>query len=102
METDWKHLHDASLIDITIDWAEGTSILQFAVDFNGYSSAKLIAQGTAEFHCPRQHPWGESVSVNEVRFPSPNAIEIEMQSGDVIRMNAHRFSLKLSSQSSCS
>jgi hypothetical protein len=32
---------------------------------------------------PREHPWGPSASINEVR-DKPESCEIEMQSGDVI------------------
>ena len=49
--------------------------------------------------CDRQPPWGFSVSINEVRGPAAagddaSVLEIEMQSGDLIRIEAVAFSLR--------
>jgi hypothetical protein len=56
----------------------------------------LQAEGVSHLEVPRLNPWGPSVSVNEVRGPTTNAnesqaIEIEMQSGDVIKITAKSF-----------
>lgn len=52
----------------------------------------ITAAGTTELVCPRRHPWGASVSINEVRGPEPHdggvRLEIEMQSGDVLALAA--------------
>jgi hypothetical protein len=60
------------------------------------NSAKLTAHGVCELHVPRLNDWGPSVSVNEVFGPSDGAsgrreLEVEMQSGDRIRIVAASF-----------
>jgi hypothetical protein len=79
-------LHDAVLLRIDMEWAEGTVTLDVRTA-NGLK--QLIVGGVTRLLCPREYPWGRSVCINEVRFgsPPPNGallLEIEMQSGDVL------------------
>jgi hypothetical protein len=87
-------MHDWTLVSILFEWKSGCVILEFRTD--GSNSAKLTAHGVCELHVPRLSDWGPSVSVNEVFGPSDEPsgrreLEVEMQSGDRIRIVAASF-----------
>jgi len=53
----------------------------------------IVATAVRRLECDRQLPWGFSVSISEVRGPTPMqdgaaVLEIEVQSGDLIRVAA--------------
>lgn len=83
-------MHDWTLDTITIHWKERQIIL----DLRSPSGPKqLIATGFSKFLEIGNSPWGRSVSINEVIGPTPtaagsNSLKIEMQSGDVIELEA--------------
>jgi hypothetical protein len=84
-------MHDWTLVSILFEWKCGCVTLEFRTD--GSNSTKLTAHGVCELHVPRLNDWGPSVSVNRVFGPSDGAsgrreLEIEMQSGDRIRIAA--------------
>jgi len=84
-------LHDATLEALSLDWGAGRAEAVFRT---GTGTVLLQASGLARLVCPRMHPWGPSVSVNHVRGPQAqdgrSVLEIEMQSGDVIRSGPAR------------
>ncbi len=86
-------LHDATLVSIEMNWAAKTTIVAFRTSSD--STVNLIASGSRNAFIPHDEPWGPSVSVNGVREidgdSDVNAVEIEMQSGDVIRIEAGSF-----------
>ncbi len=87
-------MHDWTLLSILFEWKSGRVTLAFRTD--GSQSVKLMAHGVAELHVPRFNEWGPSVSVNKVLGPSDCAsgrreVEIEMQSGDRVRIVAVSF-----------
>jgi hypothetical protein len=57
----------------------------------------IVASTVLRFACDRQLPWGFSASINEVRGPvvrnNTSVLEIEMQSGDLIHIEASSFRL---------
>jgi hypothetical protein len=78
------NLHDATLLTITVDWAEGTA----SVRLHPYSGMVTIeASGLSHLDIPRRHPWGPSVSVNEVTLVD-RTLRVEMQSGDTLVIEA--------------
>jgi hypothetical protein len=87
-----QDLHDATPVSVRLDWATGTVVLELRTDASDAGRMHLIAADTTELLCPRQLPWGPSVSINEVRGPVAHGntmrVEIEMQSGDVLRIEA--------------
>ena len=92
----WDSLHDFTLISMTMDWKSGETSLLLRGDV-GYLS--IVAKETCSVSCPRRSPWGESVSINEVRklqvTKAPyTRLEIEMQSGDLIELEAESFEIK--------
>lgn len=87
-------LHDASLIQLTLDWQAGLLTCQLDT---GKGPVALVARGITKLECPRDHPWGASVSVNQVRtYASSEGVrmQIEMQSGDVIEINCSGVNLE--------
>jgi hypothetical protein len=88
-------LHDATLLHLTIDWGNEVKV---KVEFRlaSATTAVLIARAVRNHICPSRNPWGPSVSVNEFRGPCPLesggcCVEIEMQSGDTILIEAGAF-----------
>jgi hypothetical protein len=56
----------------------------------------LLARGLTFLKCPRQSPWGRSVSVNHARIDESekeSLLVIEMQSGDVIEASIQDMTL---------
>ncbi len=50
----------------------------------------IRASGVTRIEVPLHHPWGPSVSVNEVRLGAQR-LEVEMQSGDRIVVEAQEL-----------
>jgi len=48
----------------------------------------LVFSGVTELHIPREQLWGASVAINAVRETGPERFEVELQSGDVLRVHA--------------
>jgi hypothetical protein len=79
-------LHDATLREVRFAWAEGLCTLH--VQTSGHGAQELVFSGVTELHLPRQQPWGPSVSINAARECGSNKFEVELQSGDVLRLQA--------------
>lgn len=73
-------LHDATLEHVTVDWNTGEVVLEVKTQ-EGSQTFKF--EEIVGLELPRKHPWGPSVSINEIR-DTPESCEIEMQSGDRI------------------
>jgi hypothetical protein len=89
-------MHDWTLLSIRVEWEAGRAELIFSAHLR--DSVPLVAEGVAELHMPRRYGWGPSVSVNKVKGPSVvdgglQTLEIEMQSGDCIRIVAASFQM---------
>jgi hypothetical protein len=81
-------LHDAGLDEIRFDWKLAKLELTFSTA-NG--RAVLRADGATSVGIPRRLPWGPSSQVNKVTVsPHPGVVrvEIEMQSGDTLQVEA--------------
>ena len=92
-----QSMHDWTLSKIDFDWHAA----RVTVEFRDSTSAKrtLIAEGAREFLIPKAEEWGPSVSFNGVLSETEagsargKCLELEMQSGDVIRIVAQTFDL---------
>jgi hypothetical protein len=82
-------LHDATLHTICIDWRTGVCMLALET---GSGPRDLIFEGFVSIAIPRAHPWGPSVSIMGVS-ERDGGYEIEMQSGDVLRIGAASWRL---------
>ena len=78
-------IHDFTLKNILIDWKFATLSL-LLIGSRGEKSLRF--DGMTRFELSRELPWGESVSVNGFKNCDNDSYEIEMQSGDTIRVNA--------------
>ena len=91
---DFTDLHDATLVRVVVLWNEDAQAeLSFRLDRR---TLTLKASGVTNLTCPHENPWGPSVSVNELRGPldvrdGVRRIEIEIQSGDTILVEARSF-----------
>ncbi len=90
-------LHDGTLIGLRFDWDQGRAAL--IVRTASSPNVKIVASGVRSVTIPRREPWGPSASINEVRRPAAGSgdvprLEVEMQSGDVIVIEASAFHLE--------
>ncbi len=86
--------HDASLVSLSVEWAAGQVTLY--VKKSG-SSECIIVKSMTDLQCPRAFPWGRSGSINtaNVSGTSPALIlNIEMQSGDLVRVAGGAISIE--------
>jgi len=101
----WAGLHDATLESMELRWTSGEAVLRIRTGDATHPQRVVVASGVRRLACDRQMPWGFSVSISEVRGRGPgpaaaaagddsSVLEIEMQSGDVIRIEAGAFSLR--------
>ncbi len=77
--------HDASLFGIEVDWKSGSCRLSFRT--HAYPSCALLFLDFRKALIPREMNWGISSSVMSVKR-SDGVYEVEMQSGDVIIVEA--------------
>lgn len=83
-------LHDAVLSAIHISWEADRCDLR--VQPVGTRSHVLVFEGFTALEFPKQAPWGPSSSINVVRESQRGCFEIELQSGDVLRVQAPHWS----------
>ena len=79
-------LHDAVLRTVQVDWAARSCVL--TLDTSEADNCQLIFNGITELAIPRHEPWGPSVSINSLACRGPTRFTIEMQSGDVLGIDA--------------
>ena len=89
-----QRFHDWILLRVVVDWHAATA----RVDLQSASGLHSIgADGLIDLHAPRLMPWGRSNAINTLEGPTPGprhdvlTLEIEMQSGDLIRIAARSF-----------
>lgn len=92
-------LHDATLESMELRWSSGEAVLRIRTGDTTHPQRVVVASAVRRLHCDRELPWGFSVSINDVRGPvasggDTSVLEIEMQSGDLIRIEAVEFSLR--------
>jgi hypothetical protein len=80
-------LHDATLKGLHLSWADGRCSLEFDTVEDGMR--ELVFSGVTEMHVPRTMPWGPSVSVNTTRQIGADLFEVNLQSGDVLKIQAN-------------
>jgi hypothetical protein len=92
-----SQLHDATLLGLELNWPNGELRLNFSVEVAEITSVRLLATGVRLLNCPRQYPWGRSVSVNSIladRSDKEVVLVIKMQSGDDIEAHVESFALE--------
>jgi hypothetical protein len=82
-------LHDSTLVSIQLDWEAGIMSLTMQIGPAAADVGILTMEGVTNFICPRLMPWGPSDSINSVSaedIAGDKLIVVEMQSGDVIKI----------------
>lgn len=96
--SDWPDLHDAILNSLDLDWEEGKATLRIQQVGESTPRLLLVASGVTRLTCDRLLPWGKSGFINRALEPvlkgdNIELLEVEMQSGDQICIEATSFSL---------
>jgi hypothetical protein len=89
-------MHDWTFDGVTGEWRCARARLEFA-DFAS-KQRTLTAEQVRRLEAPRENEWGPSVGVKEdLEGPGPRGVgrmlQIEMQSGDVIRVWAENVTM---------
>lgn len=92
MTFDTLPLHDASLEAIYINWEAARCDLRLTPV--GLPSHLLVFEGFTNIDLPRRESWGSSSSVNTLAQPHEGLFEIELQSGDTIRVQASHWAFR--------
>ncbi|MFC5472814.1 hypothetical protein [Paraherbaspirillum soli] len=95
-------MHDWTFLSLSFDWKSGQAKLDFRNRDSNLGS--LIAIDVTNLCVPRIQDWGPSQSVNTMTGPIPcgngvSKVQIEMQSGDCIEIDAKNFNLPVSEKS---
>lgn len=93
---DEVNLHDAVLSELRSDWRERTCDIFVAVFLDPGKpdiSCVIRAHGVRSVLVPHHAPWGDSVFINAQRWTPDRRCLIEMQSGDVIELDAEHVEL---------
>lgn len=91
-----ENFHDWTLLALDFDWA--AACVSVRICGPGSVDRALLAEDVSLLLVPRQLPWGRSVSINGVQVTDvPDSgcktMEIEMQSGDLIKIEAARVKI---------
>ena len=89
-------LHDAILGEININWENRIVEIHLQAFVKQGSKALphlLKFEGVSNIEVPHNSPWGESFFVNDVSLVD-DCCEVEMQSGDVVKIVAESFSFE--------
>ncbi|WP_181291138.1 hypothetical protein [Caballeronia novacaledonica] len=89
-----NNCHDWTLIGLSVNWQIGE--LQIEMLDSSSQRRVWVARNLVSLVLPRQHPWGPSVSINEVSVSNAGngvTAKLEVQSGDVIECIAGSFDL---------
>ncbi|GLS95674.1 hypothetical protein [Piscinibacter gummiphilus] len=92
MRFDDLPLHDATLSSVHACHETGRCDLTLRLGISG--THVLRFEGFNVLSVPRQEPWGPSCAVNATRQVSPRAYELELQSGDVIHIEARSWTFQ--------
>ena len=78
-------LHDFALEAVHVEWPRAVCTLRV---LGASEAADLVFGGFTELVAPRVQPWGPSSLINCVLEEGPGRFQVELQSGDVLRINA--------------
>ncbi len=85
-------------VDILLDRVEPrAAVLR---ELQERAGVEMDLSGVRRVECVRECPWGPSTSINQAHAPVPTRdgalrLEIEIQSGDVLVVDADRFSIEM-------
>ena len=90
-------MHDWTLLSVDFDWAHAVAESRFSPVGGGERTLRV--SGVIDLHIPKHKFWGPSVSINRAEWElgrgnAVQTVRIEMQSGDVITVDAAAFDLE--------
>jgi hypothetical protein len=91
----WEQFHDSTIQEIQISLDKEVVVIKLTTAehyLTGISSTSIIAEKVKFIICPILKPWGRSISINEIT-DNGERLEIEMQSGDTIVIEAEAFNI---------
>ncbi|MCL6604583.1 MAG: hypothetical protein K6T94_17095 [Paenibacillus sp.] len=100
MEFNSIYFHDSELKEIRYDWNTFTLVLMLNIFLEGLGKPNyeciLKFNDCSHFEVPHKAPWGDSLYVNGANYINNedteiNQYEIEMISGDIIKIEAMTF-----------
>ena len=94
MEFESVPLHDAILKSVHLVWEEKLCLVELSAFVEPHRAAvpcRLTFHGVSGLRVPHEEAWGASSSVNGGAVGN-GMYQIEMQSGDLIEVQAHGFS----------
>jgi hypothetical protein len=95
MSRGWPELHGAVLDRVTVDWRNSQARIDFLPSASLAVAAWIRAHEVTRVEMPMKHPRGDNKHVQAVRRAEMDRrLEIEMQSGDVIVIEAGRFAFE--------
>ena len=104
-EFEWSNLHDAVLAEISVVWNDACKIKLTLHPNEAYIKPTrpitITGEGLRRLNCPQENPWGPSDIVNSISLSKDAEyvrIGIEMQSGDVIQVEARSFVISIVSR----
>ncbi|EFC2602488.1 hypothetical protein CT362_004945 [Escherichia coli] len=87
-------MHDWTLVSLLVNWKESSLIIKLLN--NNSIPVDIVLEGIKSVSIPKWDEWGESVSINTVNVindPTYKTMEIEMQSGDIIKAIAENINI---------
>ena len=85
-------IHDATLSAIYISWEGARCDIRLLPV--GLPPHMLVFEGFTNIELPRRESWGASSSVNNSTEPKAGQFEIELQSGDTLRVEAAHWEFR--------
>lgn len=96
---DLSDMHDGTLEQIVVYWQR--AIVQIIVNLGGAWEGRWVIEGQdfRTMQCPHASPWGGSVSINGIQTSTPGPdwvrMELEVQSGDVVVLEAKNILIRV-------
>ncbi|MET0356960.1 MAG: hypothetical protein ABW044_09285 [Cellvibrio sp.] len=97
MEFQTLPLHDATLISINYEWQlKSVSIVgeRYNSSIQKISPFKILFTNVTLLSIPHSEEWGDSASILELATLNASGYQIQMQSGDLITIQAGNFSFE--------
>ena len=94
---DFVDLHDATLLSLSFDWSKSELRCLVRPVSPTPKTVCIVFSNVQLVKIPAGHPWGMSASINSStrrKVDAGIAIEIEMQSGDVIEVLAAKVGVE--------
>ena len=85
-------IHDATLSAISVSWAAARCDIRLLPV--GLAPHMLVFEGFTSIELPRRESWGPSSSINSSSEQMTGKFEIELQSGDTLRIEAKHWTFR--------